>query len=169
MENPLNPSLFVFPIIETNWGTWPRQTMQIHHRQWPHRHRWCARHARAGSWCGYKTIRWTPRMEMLGQFVLFNADTAAAPRTAASQGHQRVSTQTSKPLRGGSFINLSCWCFMWISIHDAVGKEILPFSGVWILCLSNVFCRAWKCYSFFKARKWFGFTIIEFGYAAPAQ
>lgn len=160
---------FLFPIFfETNWGTWPMQTMQIHHWQWPHRHRWCIRHTRAG-WCGYKTIRWTRRIKMLRQFMIFNADTAAAPGTAASQGNQRVPTQTSKPLRGGSFINLSCWCFMWISIHYAVGKEILPFSGVCIICLSNVFCRAWKRYSFFKARKWFGFTIVEFGYAAPAQ
>ena len=145
------------------------QTMQIHHWQWPHRRRWFIRCARFWSWCGYKIIRWERRMELLRQLILFNADTAAASRIATSQGRQRVSAQTSKPLRRRGFISLSSWCFVWVSIHDAEGKEILPFPGVCIICLSDVFCRTRRCYSFFEARKGFGFPIVELGYAAPAQ
>jgi len=143
--------------------------MQIHHWQRPHWRRWFIRRARFWSWCGYKIIRWERRMEQLRQLILFNADTAAASRIATSQGRQRVSAQTSKPLRRRGFINLSSWCFVWVSIHDAVGKEILPFPGVCIICLSDVFCRTRRCYSFFEARKGFGFPIVEFGYAPPAQ
>ena len=143
--------------------------MQIHHWQWPHRRRWFIRCARFWSWCGYKIIRWERRMELLRQLILFNADTAAASRIATSQDRQRVSAQTSKPLRRRGFISLSSWCFVWVSIHDAEGKEILPFSGVCIICLSDVFCKTRRCYSFFEARKGFGFPIVELGYAAPAQ
>lgn len=111
---------------------------------------------------------WVPGREMLSSSMLVIAACAVAPRAATDCRRNKLTLAwIGRFLWNHTFKGclLLIPKFVW---HDAVGKKILPLTGVGISLFSKVLSR-WQSYSIWKARERFGFPRVELRDATPGK